>query len=210
MKIGEENRDVQDNRLVENLCCPNCGSESIVKNRFNRLGKQSYKCKDCGHQFVQNPGWQPIELGQISLLERLFLERIPLAVIARVLDFSESWLQRFVNHYYAAMPRVITVTPKTSGQVKLVQMDELWSFVQNKELKQWVWLALDTEIAEIVGCFLGDHSTASCQGRESMPEMYRQNTRYSTDFWSAYEAILPEGLHKAGGKETAITCMIER
>jgi IS1 family transposase len=77
--------------------------------------------------------------------------------------------------------------------------------------KQWVWLALDTDTSETVGCFIGDLSEASCRGLwDSMPGIYRDNTIYYTDFWQAYAAVLPEGTHQAGGKETAITCMIER
>jgi hypothetical protein len=34
--------------------------------------------------------------------------------------------------------------------------DELWSFVDNKGNKQWVWLALDVDTREIVGVYLGD------------------------------------------------------
>ena len=33
--------------------------------------------------------------------------------------------------------------------------DELWSFVDNKGNKQWVWLALDANTREIVGVDLG-------------------------------------------------------
>ncbi len=76
--------------------CPSGYSESVVKNGKTRHGKQNYKCRDCGRQFVENPQWQRV-LDRIqpmkSLLERLLLEKIPLAGIARVLKLSERWLQ---------------------------------------------------------------------------------------------------------------------
>ena len=34
--------------------CPKCNSPHNKKNGFRR-GKQAYKCKDCGCQFVENP-----------------------------------------------------------------------------------------------------------------------------------------------------------
>jgi IS1 family transposase len=40
-------------------------------------------------------------------------------------------------------------------------MDELWSFVDHKGDKQWVWLAIDADTREIVGCHIGDRSAAS-------------------------------------------------
>lgn len=45
----------------------------------------------------------------------------------------------------------VEVQPKGKGSLK-VQMDELWSFVDHKGNKQWVWLALDVDTREIIGC----------------------------------------------------------
>ncbi len=36
-----------------------------------------------------------------------------------------------------------------------IQCDEMWSVVGNKDNKQWIWLVLDIETREIVGCTLG-------------------------------------------------------
>jgi len=41
------------------MTCPTCGSHDISKNGTTRRGKQNYKCRDCGHQFVEAPQWQP-------------------------------------------------------------------------------------------------------------------------------------------------------
>ena len=56
----------------------------------------------------------------------------------------------------------VEVQPKGKGSLK-VQMDELWSFVDHKGNKQWVWLALDVDTREIIGCYIGDRSTGSAQ-----------------------------------------------
>ncbi len=54
-------------------------------------------------------------------------------------------------------------------------MDELWSFVDDKGNKQWVWLAIDAETREIVGCYIGGRSSDSTQKLwESLPSVYRQ------------------------------------
>jgi hypothetical protein len=42
----------------------------------------------------------------------LLLEKLPLAGIARVCDVSESWLQEYVNHKYAAVPKTVSVSSK--------------------------------------------------------------------------------------------------
>ena len=47
-------------------------------------------------------------------------------------------------------------TGDTQKKGKLtIQCDELWSFVDNKGNKQWVWLALDVDTREIVGVYIG-------------------------------------------------------
>jgi hypothetical protein len=62
----------------------------IIKNGTTRRGKQNYQCRDCGRQFVEHPQWKPKDKDTYSLIDRLLLERIPLAGIARVLQLSFS------------------------------------------------------------------------------------------------------------------------
>ena len=48
-----------------------------------------------------------------ELIDRLLLERISLAGIARVAKVSQRWLQTYVNQKYALVPRLVKVAPKT-------------------------------------------------------------------------------------------------
>jgi insertion element IS1 protein InsB len=92
-----------------------------------------------------------------------------------------------------------------------IQGDELWSFVDNKGNKQWVWLALDVGSKEIVGVYIGDRDEKSARKLwESLPPVYRQCAVAYTDFWFAYGAVFPSQRHQAVGKETGLTSYIER
>ena len=52
----------------------------------------------------------------------------------------------------------------------MIQCDELWSFVGNKNNKQWIWLAIEQRAGEIVGVFVGDRSHKGAQGLwDSLP-----------------------------------------
>ena len=95
--------------------CPNCDSEGVVKNGFIHNGKQNHLCKDCGRQFVKNPQHKVISDETKGLLDKLLLEKIPLAGIARVAEVSEPWLQGYVNEKYASVPREVTVSAKKKG-----------------------------------------------------------------------------------------------
>jgi IS1 family transposase len=102
------------------------------------------------------------------------------------------------------------VQPKNKGRLE-VQMDELWSFVDDKGNKQGVWLAIDVATREIVGCYIGDRSGADATALwESMPGVYRQCAVVYTDYWDAYPTALPAKRHHAVGKESGLTSSIER
>lgn len=58
---------------------------------------QSYRCRDCGRQFVLDPQWRPIFEEMKGIIDRLLLEIFSNAGIARALQISELWVQQYVN-----------------------------------------------------------------------------------------------------------------
>ncbi len=100
---------------VSLLACPACDSTHTVKNGKIHNGKQNYKCRDCGRQFVQDPQNKVIDQITKTLIDKLLLEKIPLAGIARVAGVSEPWLQSYVNEKYRNVPRQVKVQAKKRG-----------------------------------------------------------------------------------------------
>ena len=92
--------------------CPLCASSQTVKNGRIHNGKQRFKCRGCGRQFIEQPTKKVIDLATRELIDRLLLERISLAGIARAVQVSEQWLQTYVNEKYAKVPRQVQVRPK--------------------------------------------------------------------------------------------------
>ena len=195
---------------VEINSCPNCGSEEVSRNGQTRHGKQNYKCRECGRQFVLNPAWKAITKEQQELIQRMLLERISQAGIARVLQVSEDTVQRYVNARAVVVNKQVSRSTKPKKRLN-VQMDELWSFVDNKGNQQWVWLALDAQTREIVGVHIGDRSAVSALALwNSMPPVYRQCAVIYTDHWSAYDSVLPSKRHYSVDKDSGCTSYIER
>ena len=92
-----------------------------------------------------------------------------------------------------------------------IQCDEMWSFVGNKQNKQWIWLALDIASQEIVGVYVGERSRKGAEGLwQSLPPLYRQCAVCYTDFWSAYDQVFPQSRHIAVNKTSGKTNGIER
>ena len=192
------------------MICPKCQSENIKRNGTGHSKKQKYKCKDCKSHFVLNPQWRKISDETKELIDRLLLEKISLAGIARVLKISNKWLQNYINKKYSEVERQIKIPKKKKGKI-IIQCDEMWSFVLDKGNKQWIWLALDVETRLIVGVHIGDRSREGAKALwYSMPGVYRQCAVAYTDFWEAYKTVFPSTRHRAVGKETGLTNYIER
>ena len=95
--------------------CPNCGSDNTVKNGTTRHGKAKRQCNSCGRQFTPDPVDRRIPASTWQLVDRLLLEKLPLAGISRVTGVSERWLQVYVNRKYEEVPREVEVTSKKGG-----------------------------------------------------------------------------------------------
>jgi transposase-like protein len=99
--------------IVDNsMNCPKCQSAQIIKYGHTHYGKPRFRCHDCGRQFVENASRQPIDAATRQLIDKLLLERLALAAIARVTGVSQRWLQLYVNQKFHEIPKVIDVPPK--------------------------------------------------------------------------------------------------
>ena len=83
--------------------------------------------------------------------------------------------------------------------------------------KRRVWLTLCKQTRQVAArpgrcrfrqdaaCVVGGRGIASCrQLWQAIPEDYEQGTCF-TDFWDAYQAVIPDRRHEAVGKETGLT-----
>ena len=130
--------------------------------------------------------------------------------IARVTGVSWSWLQNYVNQKLSCIPRQISISEKPRGKL-IIECDEMWSFVNHKKNELYIWLAIERNTKEIVGCFVGDRTRKSAlQLWASLPNIYQQCAWAYTDFWQAYQTVIPSERHRAVGKETGLTNHIER
>lgn len=114
------------------VTCPTCASSQTVKNGHIHNGKQRFKCQDCGRQFVEHPTKKVIDSATRELIDRLLLERLSLAGIARAAQVSEQWLQTYVNEKYARVPRNVKVASK-----KRTSDDSMrWAMVFRRQQRQ--------------------------------------------------------------------------
>ena len=92
----------------------------------------------------------------------------------------------------------------------MLELDELWSFVQSKAQEVWLWIALCRRTRQIVAYAIGDRSQEGAMSlRENVPLDYRRRATRS-DLWLAYENVFPRRTHRFCGKVEGETNHAER
>ena len=108
------------------------------------------------------------------------------------------------------LSEMLIIPDGSNPEATILELDELWSFVQKKTNQAWIWIALCRKTRQVVPYAIGDRSKNTCRKLwEDIPEAYRVGHCF-TDFWSAYQAVIPEEQHTAVGKETGETAHVER
>ena len=89
--------------------CPRCGSSLVIKSGHIHNGKSKFACTICKRKFVGSLKWRSVSAETKALIDRLLLERVSLAGIARMTGVSSQWLQTYVNAKCKAQQQVIIV-----------------------------------------------------------------------------------------------------
>jgi insertion element IS1 protein InsB len=202
--------------IVIREACPRCKSPKYKKNGHIHNGKQNHQCKDCGRQFVDSFAHDLVSDDTRSLVERLLLERLSLRGICRAVGVGLKWLLGFIVTCFEALPDHLHIQPVSCNQDVMIQRleveaDEMASFVQNKENKQWIWLAMDANTRQIIAFHVGDRSRKSFKKLWTMiPKAYRQHATFYTDQYVVYKGVIPAAQHFPIGKLACKTNHIER
>ena len=202
--------------MVVRDACPGCGSIQFKKNGHIHSGKQNHRCKACGRQFVASAEDRIIADEQRTLIEHLLRERISLRGICRAVGVSLTWLLHFMVECFAACPDHLH-GPRPAGPAEVVlhqleaEADEMWSFVEKKANKPWLWIAMDTTTRQIIAFHVGDRSRDSAKELwANIPEAYREQATFHTDRYEAYKGVIPAARHRAITKKARNTNHIER
>ena len=92
----------------------------------------------------------------------------------------------------------------------ILEFDEVWSFVLKKANQRWLWTVICRRTRQIVAFVIGDRSDETCAKLwHQIPEAYQACHSYS-DFWSAYNKVLPADTHQSVGEESGQTNHMER
>ena len=196
--------------------CPTCGSTRYKKNGQTRHGKQNHLCKNCERQFSAGAANRLIAAERRAEIANLLRERLSLRGICRAMGVSLTWLLHFMVECFATCPdhlhARLPARPAKVWVYKLeAEADEMWSFVQKKANKQWIWLAMDATTRQIIAFHVGDRSRASAKALwAAIPAVYQDQAMFHTDQYDVYKGVIPAERHKAITKKARKTNHIER
>ena len=114
---------------VTELRCKHCGSGSFVRNGMAN-GHQRYRCKACGRSFTATPprGKPPAMRALAVLLYAL--GNVSQGMIAKLLGVSHVAVYKWVRAAGEEAP-----APSTTPEGNIVQIDEMWHFVDGKKTR---------------------------------------------------------------------------
>ena len=109
--------------------CKNCKSKTIVKNGTAR-GKQRYKCKSCGYNFVAGDGRTNDRTAAKKAMCVIMysLGKVSYNMLAHVFDTWPSLVHRWIAEAGAKVPG-----PQVPSGIREMEFDEMWHFVGSKK-----------------------------------------------------------------------------
>jgi insertion element IS1 protein InsB len=106
----------------------------------------------------------------------------------------QKWLERYI-------PEWCPLPEPESRRPVILELDEMWHFLQKKTDKLWVWKALDKFSGRLVGWVCGDRDAATLKRLLARLAPWKV-LFYHTDGLESYAAVLAEDRHYQGKDET--------
>lgn len=195
-------------KTVKICTCTQCNSIDIIKNGKDYKGSQKFHCNACG--YYGTLGAKPRYSEEMKeMVIRAYFERVSMEGIKRIFGVDPGTLASWLKDRGEKLPE-LEETLEEARSDDVLELDELWSYVQKKDNKRWIWIALCRRTRQVVAYFVGDRSEDSCRELwKRIPDSYKKLASFS-DFWSAYKKVFNSETHQSVGKETGKTAHVER
>jgi transposase len=128
------------------IICKHCNEGAIVKNGIVR-GKQRYKCKGCGCNFVDGDGrTKPDAAVRRAFAVILYaLGKGSYGFIAKLFGVTPAAVLKWVRQEAASLP-----DPEVSGAIREMEFDEMRHFIGSKKTNAGLsrrWIVLQGELS---------------------------------------------------------------
>ena len=169
--------------------CPKCKSSRKKKNGYRR-GKQSYKCKNCGTQYVANPSSRAYSQQIKQTCIEMYLNGMGIRGISRVTKVSHVTILNWIQ----AAGESLSDEPQDEEIPEITEIDELQTFVGAKKNKYWVWTVVNHKKKGIILWAIGDRSHQTFASIWSVISCWH-SFWYVTDGWKVYPMYIESEDH---------------
>ena len=87
--------------------------------------------------------------------------------------------------------------------VESAEIDEMWSYVDNKENQRWLWHAIDHETGEVLAYVFGARKDRVFKNLQKLLRPFGIK-HYYTDDWGAYERNISPDQHTISKRNTQL------
>jgi len=162
--IEQETAHQEIESLSPEVLCPACQSLSVVRDgcRATRFGKiQRYTCKDCGHRFTPDKGFESMKHDPktITLALDLYFKGVSLRKIADHLkqfhdiEVAQTTPMRWIKKYLKLLGTYVEKHKADVG--KIWHSDEMTVFIKKegeKRYYEWIWNVMDAKTRYLLAC----------------------------------------------------------
>ncbi len=176
------------------MCCyKKCGSKNAININFIK-GRQRYKCKDCGYQFVLT-GYKGKSYEQKMTAVSLYISWLSLRTIGKLLNVSDvsvlNWTRKYAEQNYEK--------PEPTEKAVIIELDEMRHFLNLK--KQVMDIESICNSKKIIDWECGGRDTKTLN--KMLNHLKKWNVEiYFADSWKSYSEIIPKRLLVQSKKET--------
>lgn len=111
--------------------CKKCNNEIVVKNGIVR-GRQRYKCKKCGYNFVtaDHRSKHETEIKKALSVILYSLGKASFGFLGKLFSVSRSTPYKWIKKMAEGVEEPVVYT-----DIKEIEFDEMWHFIQSKKTK---------------------------------------------------------------------------
>jgi transposase-like protein len=119
----------QGDDIVNTIHCKNCNHSQTVKSGKAR-GKQRYKCKSCGYNFVVGDDRTNDKIIVLKALVVLLyaLSKGSYNMLGKIFNRDRSLIYRWIKEAGLSFDE-----PTVDNNIKEIEFDEMWHFVKSKK-----------------------------------------------------------------------------
>lgn len=172
---------------VDKTTCSKCESKQIVKNGKTSKGEQRFVCKCCRRCFQRHYRYQSCKVSD-KQIKQLIYEGCGIRSTSRILGIAQTTLLRRILKIGKTVKR-----PPISFN-KTYQVDELFTYIGNKDNRVCIAYSLEVETGNVIDIVIGRRNKTNL--RKIISTLILGNaSKITTDKLNIYKELIPKEIH---------------